>query len=89
MGAEKMLTAKEFAEATEISYPVIIAWLKRGRVPGAEQTSFNVWQIPASIVDHFLQPENRPRKGRPPRAGTKPKATAQTGRKASKKAKGN
>lgn len=62
-----MLTAKEFAEATGISYPVVIKWLKAGTIP-AEQEEFRIWRIPVSAVERFNKPENRPRKGRP--AGT-------------------
>lgn len=59
-----MLTAKEFAAATGISYPVVIKWLKAGTIP-AEQEEFRIWRIAASVVERFKKPENRPRKGRP------------------------
>jgi len=73
---EKMLTAKEFAQETGISYPVVIKWLKAEKIP-AEQTNFNVWQIPVSVVERFKKAENKPRKGRPPsKDGVKPKTTA-------------
>jgi len=62
-----MLTAKQFAVETGISYPVIIEWLKDGRIPEAEQTSFKVWQIPADVAEMFKKPENRPKLGRPPK----------------------
>jgi len=64
MGDKKMLTAKEFAAATGISYPVVIKWLKAGTIP-AEQEEFRIWRIAASVVERFKKPENRPRKGRP------------------------
>jgi hypothetical protein len=63
----KMLTAKQFAVETGISYPVIIEWLKGGKIPEAEQTSFKVWQIPATVAEVFKKPENRPKLGRPPK----------------------
>src|SRR5215467_4913616 len=63
----KMLTAKQFAVETGISYPVIIEWLKGGKIPEAEQTSFKVWQIPAMVAEVFKKPENRPKLGRPPK----------------------
>jgi hypothetical protein len=64
----RMLTAKQFAAETGISYPVIIEWLKEGKIPEAEQTSFKVWQIPATVTEVFKKPENRPKLGRPPKA---------------------
>jgi excisionase family DNA binding protein len=73
MGEKKMLTAKEFAAETGISYPVVMKWLKAGKIPG-EQTSFNVWQIPSTAVARFLKPENRPQKGRPKKPRAKKKA---------------
>jgi hypothetical protein len=63
----KMLTAKQFAVETGISYPVIIEWLKWGKIPEAEQTTFKVWQIPATVAEVFKKPENRPKLGRPPK----------------------
>ena len=63
----RMLTAKQFAVETGISYPVIIEWLKEGKIPEAEQTSFKVWQIPATVAEVFKKPENRPKLGRPPK----------------------
>ena len=62
-----MLTAKQFAVETGISYPVIIEWLKEGKIPEAEQTSFKIWQIPAAVAEVFKKPENRPKLGRPPK----------------------
>jgi hypothetical protein len=64
MGEKRMLTAKEFAAETGISYPVVMKWLKAGKIPG-EQTSFKVWQISSTLVARFMKPENRPVKGRP------------------------
>ena len=60
MGDKKMLTAKDFAAQTGISYPVIIEWLKTDKLPGAEQTTFNVWQIPSSLVAHYSKEEYKP-----------------------------
>jgi len=92
-----MLTAKQFAVETGISYPVIIEWLKEGKIPEAEQTSFKVWQIPATVAEVFKKPENRPKLGRPPKAadgdkeaeasaeGTGDHEPTKPGRKASKR----
>lgn len=58
-----MLTAKDFSTKTGISYPVIIRWLNEGLIPGAELTSFNVWQIPIEAVKKCSPPKRgRPKK---------------------------
>lgn len=72
-----MLTAKEFSEQTGISYPVVIEWLRAQQEPGAEQKlpgagqieigKMKAWQVPVSLVARFSKPENKPRKGRPPK----------------------
>jgi len=41
-----MLTAKQFAAETEISYLVIIRLLREEKIPGAVLTEFKVWHIP-------------------------------------------
>jgi excisionase family DNA binding protein len=66
---EKMLTAKEFAKETGISYPVVVKWLKDGTIP-AERV-VNIWQIPSSLVARFMKPERRPKPGRPKKAAKK------------------
>jgi hypothetical protein len=81
----RMLTAKQFAVETGISYPVIIEWLKKGKIPEAEQTSFKIWQIPAAVAEMFKKPENRPKLGRPPKTDSKP--TKKAAKKAAKKGK--
>jgi hypothetical protein len=63
MGEKRMLTAKQFAAETDISYPIIIRLLKEERIPGAVLTDFKVWQIPSAQVARFLKPENRPKAG--------------------------
>jgi hypothetical protein len=63
MGEKRMLTAKQFAAETEISYPIIIRLLKEEKIPGAVLTEFKVWQIPSAQVARFLKPENRPKTG--------------------------
>jgi hypothetical protein len=78
----KMLTAKQFAVETSISYPVIIGWLREGKIPEAEQTSFKIWQIPAAIAEMFKKPENRPKLGRPPKAKPTKKAAKKKGARA-------
>jgi hypothetical protein len=71
MGEKRMLTAKEFAIETGISYPIVIRWLKDQeeqpnapkKLPGATRTSFKVWQIPAALVTKFSKEENKPKPG--------------------------
>lgn len=68
-----MLTAKEFAAETGISYPVIIRWLKQQQqpegekmLPGAAQVqigNIRAWQIPASLVPKMLKSDKRPKRG--------------------------
>jgi hypothetical protein len=54
-GKPEMLTAKKFAERAGVTYPTIIAWLKKGRVPGAELVEDSphgsYWQTPADSLD--------------------------------------
>jgi hypothetical protein len=54
-GKPEMLTAKKFAARAGVSYPTIIAWLKKGRVPGAELVEDSphgsYWQTPADSLD--------------------------------------
>jgi hypothetical protein len=95
MGDKKMLTAKEFSEQTGISYPVVIEWLRAQQEPGAEQKlpgagqieigKMRAWQIPASLVARFSKPENKPRKGRPPKTGQSATAVKAVAKKTTKK----
>lgn len=82
------MTASEFAEKINTPYPTVAAWLREGRIPGAELQQFGnikFWMIPVDVLKDF----SRPKKGRPLKA--KPeneitaKASAQTIRKPSKK----
>lgn len=61
------MTASEFAEKINTPYPTVAAWLREGRVPGAELQQFgNVkfWMIPVDVLKDF----SRPKKGRPKKA---------------------
>lgn len=60
----KRLTLKEFAKAVRVSPPIVLDWIRRQILP-AEKTAFGVWQIAESEIDRFLQPEYRPKIGRP------------------------
>lgn len=62
------MTASEFAEKINTPYPTVAAWLREGRVPGAELHQFgNVkfWMIPVDVLKDFI----RPKKGRPLKVG--------------------
>jgi hypothetical protein len=54
-GKTEMLTAKKFAERAGVTYPTIIAWLKKGLVPEAvlveDSPHGAYWQIPATSLD--------------------------------------
>jgi hypothetical protein len=73
MEKKRMLTAKEFAEASGISYPIIIRWLKEQRQPGGEQRlpgavqtevgRLKAWQIPASLVAKVQKSDRKPKRG--------------------------
>jgi hypothetical protein len=73
MEKKRMLTAKEFAEESGISYPIIIRWLKAQQEPGAEKIlpgahqvrigRIKAWQIPASLIPKVQKPDRKPRRG--------------------------
>lgn len=76
MTESRMLTAKEFAEESGVSYPLVIRWLKAGDLPGAVFVKrFRAWQIPATLTAVYKKPENRPKKGW--KLGRKRKAQSQ------------
>ena len=62
-----MLTAKKFAERAGITYPTVIAWLKKGLVPGAEFVEGSplgsYWQIPADSLGKVQKQKTGPKKG--------------------------
>lgn len=72
------MTATEFAEKINTPYPTVAAWLREGRVPGAElQEIGNIkfWLIPVDVLKDFV----RPKKGRPTKeAGSKKGAAKKT-----------
>ena len=57
-GTVEMLTAKKFAERAGVTYPTIIAWLKKGLVPEAvlveDSPHGAYWQIPATSHSQSL-----------------------------------
>ncbi len=61
------MTASEFAEKINTPYPTVAAWLREGRVPGAQLHEFGkvkFWMKPADVLKDFI----RPKKGRPMKA---------------------
>lgn len=60
-----MLTAKKFAERVGVTYPTVIAWLKKGLVPGAklqEDTQFGTyWEIPVTSLDKVQKQKTGPK----------------------------
>ncbi len=78
------MTASEFAEKINTPYPTVAAWLREGRVPGAQLHEFGkvkFWMIPADVLKDFM----RPKKGRPKKTQD---AAAKKTRKSSKKGGG-
>lgn len=68
------MAATEFAEKINTPYPTVMAWLREGKVPGAELQelgNMKFWLIPVDVLKDF----ERPRKGRPRKeASAKPAA---------------
>jgi hypothetical protein len=64
-GNREMLTAKKFAERAGVTYPTVIAWLKKGLVPGAlfvEASPHGAyWQIPADSLDKVQKQKTGPK----------------------------
>jgi len=78
------MTATEFAEKINTPYPTVAAWLREGRVPGAELHQFGntkFWMIPADVLKDFT----RPKKGRPLKKKAEPSAKKTAPKKAAKK----
>ena len=77
METEGFMTASEFAEKINTPYPTVAAWLREGRVPGAELQQFGntkFWMIPVDVLRDFI----RPKKGRPLKAKPDGETGAQT-----------
>lgn len=58
------MTATEFAEKINTPYPTVMAWLREGRIRGAqlqEVGNMKFWLIPTDVLKDFV----RPKKGRP------------------------
>ena len=69
------MTATEFAEKINTPYPTVAAWLREGRIPGAELQevgNMKFWLIPVDVLKDFV----RPKKGRPTKEASAKKAAA-------------
>lgn len=67
----KMLTAREFAEQSGAGESSVRLWAKEGKLLGArlEETAVgSFWLIPATVLEGF----QKPKRGRPAGAKTKP-----------------
>jgi hypothetical protein len=72
------MTAAEFAEKINTPYPTVMAWLREGKVPGAEMQevgNMKFWLIPVDVLKDFV----RPKKGRPTKEAAAKKATKKKG----------
>lgn len=62
-----MLTAKKFAERAGVTYPTVIAWLKKGLIPDAkkrESTTFGTyWEIPVTSLEKVKKQKTGPKPG--------------------------
>lgn len=71
------MTAQEFAIKINTPYPTVAAWLREGKVPGAQMQevgNLRFWLVPGDVLRDF----QRPQRGRP-------KKTASDSKKAIKK----
>ena len=69
MKKKKMITTREFAEATNTPYPTVARWVQMGVIAGVEREETPrgpVWYIPADAIDSFE--EWKPKMGRPHKA---------------------
>jgi hypothetical protein len=68
METEGFMTASDFAKKINTPYPTVAAWLREGRIPGAELQQFGsvkFWMVPVDVLKDF----ERPKKGRPRKVG--------------------
>jgi len=60
-----MLTARKFAQRAGITYPTVMAWLRKGLIPGAKMTEDsplgNFWQIPAESLEKVQKQKTGPK----------------------------
>jgi hypothetical protein len=63
---EPMLTTTEVMQRLDAPYQTVMAWIKKGLLPGAKREDTPrgpVWMVPASSVINFKPPKmGRPRK---------------------------
>jgi len=74
-GKPEILTAKKFAERAGVTYPTIIAWLKKGLVPEAvlieDSPHGAYWQIPAASLDKVEKQKPGPKPAKKSKKGAK------------------
>lgn len=78
------MTSTEFAEKINTPYPTVMAWLREGRIPGAEIQevgNMKFWLIPVDVLKDFV----RPKKGRPKKEPASKKAATKKAKKGSAK----
>jgi len=60
-----MLTARKFAQRAGITYPTVMAWLRKGLIPGAKLTEDSplgsFWQIPAESLNKVQKQKTGPK----------------------------
>jgi hypothetical protein len=81
---QELMTAREFARQLKVPYTTVAGWLQKGQVEGAEAQmvgTFKVWMIPTSVLKTF----ERPKRGRPKKAGEQPKTSKSKTSKPTKK----
>jgi hypothetical protein len=74
MEIDQFMTAVEFAEKVNASYPTVAQWLRQGKVPRAFRKkigNMEIWLIPGDVLKDF----ERPKMGRPKKAGEKTKTS--------------
>ena len=63
---QTMLTTSEVMQRLDAPYQTVVAWIKKGLLPGAKREDTPrgpVWMVPASSVINFEPPKmGRPRK---------------------------
>jgi hypothetical protein len=64
-GHVEMLTARQFSERAQVSYPTVMKWLRAGLIPGAklnENTPLGTyWEIPATSVGKITKQKPGPK----------------------------
>jgi excisionase family DNA binding protein len=54
---EQMLTSRQIALLTHLSYETVVRLIRRGDIPGVRRTPGGQYRLPASSVDVILRPD--------------------------------